>query len=76
MGANNYNWNLRMAIYAKGYTYRSLAEKCGLHYVKICRIVTGEAVPKQSERVILSRILREPQKKLFREHAEVPFYRH
>ncbi len=69
MHKENYNWALRIAIVSRGYTYDTLAKKSGLHYVKLCRLVTGEAVPKQSEKVVLSRILREPQKKLFREHA-------
>jgi len=60
-----YNWPLRKAIHSRGYTYVTLAEKSGVHYVKICRLVLGKTVPKQSERVILARILRKPQKMLF-----------
>lgn len=69
MVENNYNWPLRMAIKANGYNYKTLAKKSGLHHVKICRLVLGKSVPKQSERAVLSRILRKPQKILFREYV-------
>ena len=66
MSGNDYNWELRKAIKTRGYTYKTLAEKSGIHYVHVCRFVIGKKVPKHSERVILSRILREPQKVLFK----------
>ena len=65
MTINNYNWELRKAIKQMGYTYHTLAEKSDINYVKICRFVLGKVSPKHFERVILSRILRKPQKELF-----------
>ena len=66
MRDETYNWKLRKAIQSAGYTYKTLAKKTGIHYMKIHRMVTGVRVPKQSERVLLSSILRTPQKELWR----------
>jgi transcriptional regulator with XRE-family HTH domain len=68
MNSKKYNKELLFSLKNKGLTYHALAEKTGLHFVKIHRIVTGKAIPSPDERRVICNVLRQPQKELFRDY--------
>jgi len=68
MKIGEYRWPLIMAYKKKGLTAKLLAKKTGIDYQRLARVLRGELIDfRPNERRALSRILRVPQKKLFKE---------
>lgn len=62
------NWALYRAYKDKGLNAKQLAEKSGIDYLRLTRLVNGYLKRwKKSEMRVLSKILRIPQKELFSE---------
>ena len=61
------NWALYRAFKDKGYTGKSLCEKTEIDYDRFSRLINGQLKKwRTNEMQILSKVLRVPQKELFK----------
>lgn len=67
MDVKKINWALYKAFKDKGYTGKELCKKTGIDYHRFSRLINGQLKKwRKDEMRILSKVLRVPQKELFK----------
>jgi len=67
MKIGEHRWSLIMAYKKKGLTTKQLAKKTGINYQRLARVIRGDLIGfRPNEKRTLSRVLRTPQKELFK----------
>lgn len=65
----NFRGNIRSALASLGWSQRRLARESGVHYVSICRILSGNQTPTVEVCERMARALRLSPRKIFLESS-------